>query len=74
MSASYFVDSNILMCAHDTSAGEKHERARALAEELWRKRSDVVSTQVLQVLAVSLRREAWRPRYRTVRVKNPLNH
>ena len=39
MSDRYFVDTNILMYAHDTSAGEKHERARALVEELWRDRS-----------------------------------
>ena len=56
MSDKYFVDTNILMYAHDTSAGAKHERARALVEELWRDRSGVVSTQVLQELAVNLRR------------------
>jgi predicted nucleic acid-binding protein len=37
MSDKYFVDTNILMYAHDTSAGAKHERARALLEELWRR-------------------------------------
>ena len=50
MSDRYFVDTNILMYAHDTSAGEKHERAKALVEELWRDRTGVVSTQVLQEL------------------------
>ena len=30
MSDKYFVDTNILMYAHDTSAGVKHERAKAL--------------------------------------------
>jgi hypothetical protein len=34
MSDKYFVDTNILMYAHDTSAGAKHERARAVVEEL----------------------------------------
>jgi predicted nucleic acid-binding protein len=58
MSDKYFVDTNILMYAHDTSAGEKHERAKALVEELWETRSGVVSTQVLQELAVNLRRKA----------------
>jgi predicted nucleic acid-binding protein len=58
MSDKYFVDTNILMYAHDTSAGEKHGRARALVEELWETRSGVVSTQVLQELAVNLRRKA----------------
>ena len=61
MSDRYFVDTNILMYAHDTSAGQKHERAKAIVEELWRDRTGVVSTQVLQELAVNLRRKAARP-------------
>ena len=61
MSDRFFVDTNILMYAHDSSAGEKHQRARALLEELWRDRSGVVSTQVLQELAVNLRRKARPP-------------
>jgi predicted nucleic acid-binding protein len=61
MSDRFFVDTNILMYAHDTSAGEKHERAKALVEELWRDRSGVVSTQVLQELAVNLRKKTRRP-------------
>lgn len=61
MSDRFFVDTNILMYAHDTSAGEKHERAKAVVEELWRDRTGVVSTQVLQELAVNLRRKAGRP-------------
>ena len=39
MSHEYFVDTTILMHAHDTSAGEKHERAKALVDELWRERA-----------------------------------
>jgi predicted nucleic acid-binding protein len=61
MSAKFFVDTNILIYAHDTSAGTKHERARAIIEDLWRTRSGVVSTQVLQELSVNLRRKAGRP-------------
>ena len=61
MSDKYFVDTNILMYAHDTSAGAKHERAKALVEDLWRQRSGVVSTQVLQELCVNIRRKAGRP-------------
>jgi predicted nucleic acid-binding protein len=61
MSDRYFVDTNILMYAHDTAAGEKHQRARALVESLWHDRSGVVSTQVLQELCVNLRRKAARP-------------
>jgi predicted nucleic acid-binding protein len=61
MSDRYFVDTNILMYAHDTSTGAKHERAKALIEKLWRDRTGVVSTQVLQELSVNLRRKAGRP-------------
>ena len=61
MSDRYFVDTNILMYAHDTAAGEKHRRAKALVEELWETRAGVVSTQVLHELAVNLRRKARRP-------------
>jgi predicted nucleic acid-binding protein len=61
MSDRFFVDTNILMYAHDKAAGAKHERAKALVEELWRNRTGVVSTQVLQELAVNLRKKAGRP-------------
>ena len=60
MSDKYFVDTNILMYAHDTSAGEKHERAKTLVENLWRDRAGVVSTQVLQELSVNLRKKVRR--------------
>ena len=61
MSVKYFVDTNILMYAHDKAAGAKHERAKALVEALWRDRTGVVSTQVLQELAVNLRKKVGRP-------------
>jgi predicted nucleic acid-binding protein len=61
MSAKYFVDTNILIYAHDTTAGVKHQRAKALVEELWNNRSGVVSTQVLQELCVNLQRKVARP-------------
>jgi predicted nucleic acid-binding protein len=61
MSVRCFVDTNILMYAHDSSTGAKHTRALALVEGLWQSRSGVVSTQVLQELAVNLRKKAKRP-------------
>jgi predicted nucleic acid-binding protein len=61
MSDKYFVDTNILMYAHDRSAGQKHARAKAIVEALWRDRTGVVSTQVLQELWVNLRKRAPRP-------------
>lgn len=57
----YFVDTNILVYAHERSAGVKHERARDLVEALWRSGDGVLSTQVLQELCVNLRRHATHP-------------
>ncbi len=61
MSDRYFVDTNLLVYAHDTASGPKHEKARSLVEQLWRDRNGAVSTQVLQELYVSLRRKARKP-------------
>lgn len=61
MSDKYFVDTNILMYAHDASAGVKHDRAKELVSQLWRDRTGVVSTQVLQELAVNLRKKSGKP-------------
>jgi len=61
MSDKYFVDTNILMYAHDAAAGAEHTRARTLIEELWRNRSGVISTQILQELVVNLRRKTAQP-------------
>lgn len=61
MSARCFVDTNILVYAHDASAGPKHDRARELVEDLWQSRAGVVSTQVLQELSVNVRKKAARP-------------
>src|SRR6185437_9794543 len=56
----YFVDTNILLYAHDRSAGLKHERARQLVERLWTSGQGVLSTQVLQELSINLRRKVAR--------------
>ena len=56
-----FVDTNILIYAHDTSTGMKHQRARRLVEGLWTSGQGVLSTQVLQELCVNLRRKVARP-------------
>jgi predicted nucleic acid-binding protein len=61
MSARCFVDTNILVYAHDRSAGVKHQRARGLVERLWSTGEGVLSTQVLQELCINLRRKAQRP-------------
>jgi predicted nucleic acid-binding protein len=43
-----FVDTNVLVYAHDNGAVARHERAKALLAELWDSRSGSLSTQVLQ--------------------------
>jgi predicted nucleic acid-binding protein len=61
MSDKCFVDTNILVYAHDRSAGVKHQRAQMLLEQLWDSGQGVLSTQVLQELCVNLRRKASQP-------------
>lgn len=61
MSAKCFLDTNILMYAHDAATGVKHERALRLVEELWSSRAGVLSTQVLQEFCFSLRRKVRPP-------------
>lgn len=61
MSDKYFVDTNILVYAHDRSAGVKHRRAQSLVENLWTSGAGVLSTQVLQELCINLRRKSSHP-------------
>lgn len=49
-----FVDTNVLVYAHDTTAGRKRDRALDVLQELWNSETGVISTQVLQELFVSL--------------------
>lgn len=58
MSGKGFVDTNVLIYAHDTRSGEKHEVAKELVGRLWHERAGVVSTQVLQEVYVNLRKIA----------------
>jgi predicted nucleic acid-binding protein len=48
MIARTFVDSNILICAHDADAGSKQQRAADQLTELWTSGTGLLSTQVLQ--------------------------
>lgn len=59
-----FVDTNVLVYAHDASETVKQPIARALLDELWADGSGVLSTQVLQELyavATSLQKLAMTP-------------
>ena len=53
-----FVDTNILVYAHDRDAGLRHKKARELVHHLWMDKSlPYVSIQVLQELFVNLIRK-----------------
>lgn len=56
-----FVDTNILVYAHDVSAGKKRERARSLLEELWDSGEGCLSVQVLQEFFVIITRKVPQP-------------
>lgn len=56
-----FVDTNVLIYAHDVDAGRKHEIARAVLRELWMQRTGVLSTQVLQEFYVNATRKIRKP-------------
>ena len=43
-----FVDTNILVYAHDRSSGTKHSQAKMLIQSLWESRTGSISIQVLQ--------------------------
>lgn len=52
-----FVDTNVLIYAHNLDAGRKHEIARGILDELWRERRGVLSAQVLQEFYVNVTRK-----------------
>jgi predicted nucleic acid-binding protein len=56
MSDRTFVDTNILIYAHDADAKSKHEVARRVLAELWEQRTGVLSMQVLQEFYVNVTR------------------
>jgi predicted nucleic acid-binding protein len=60
-----FVDTNVLAYAHDRSETRKQPVAQARLEELWRERTGVLSTQVLQELYVVATRKLATPMPRT---------
>lgn len=56
-----FIDTNVLIYAHDASAGAKHDRARALLRDLWENRAGCLSIQVLQEFYVNVTRKVAQP-------------
>ena len=61
MADKYFVDTNILLYAHDPLSGVKRDRARQLIAHLWATGEGVLSTQILQELCINLRRKVAPP-------------
>ena len=49
-----FVDTNILVYAHDSTAGEKHIRAVRALDRLWDDQTGRISVQVLQECYVTV--------------------
>ena len=66
MSDRVFVDTNILIYAHDIDAGRKHTVAAERVRGLWMSRDGVVSLQVLQELYVNVTRKIPKPLSRKV--------
>ncbi len=61
MSGKTFVDTNVLIYAHDVDAKEKHAIAKRALSELWANRTGCLSMQVLQEFYVNVTRKLSRP-------------
>src|SRR5256712_8980512 len=61
MSGKTFIDTNVLIYAHDIDAGAKHQAAKAVLRELWSERTGVLSLQVLQEFYVNVTRKIRSP-------------
>ena len=59
--ARVFLDTNVLVYAHDRSAGEKHQTARDVVLDLWERGLGILSTQVLQEFFTAVTRKIAKP-------------
>lgn len=59
-----FVDTNVLIYAHDVDAGPKYNIAASIIEDLWEKETGVISIQVIQEFYVNITRK----------IPSPLTH
>ncbi len=57
MSDKTFIDTNVLIYAHDKDANAKHKIAKEVLQELWSERTGVLSAQVLQEFYVNVTRK-----------------
>lgn len=72
MSDRYFVDTNILMYAHDLAAGEKHEKAKARLPDFVLGRPGGPSRPSCRAEILYFEDLSDRQSYGTVQVKNPV--
>jgi predicted nucleic acid-binding protein len=56
-----FADTNIIVYAYDTSAGEKHREAADVMKRLWNSGRGITSTQVLQEFFVTVTKKIPEP-------------
>jgi predicted nucleic acid-binding protein len=56
-----FVDTNILIYAHDLDAGAKHDVATSIIENIWEAKTGIISTQVIQEFYVNVTRKIPNP-------------
>jgi len=61
MSDKTFVDTNVLIYAHDVDAPAKRQIANRLLDELWAERTGALSVQVLQEFYTNATRKIARP-------------
>ena len=61
MNARTFVDTNVLIYAHDTDANAKHLAAKSILRELWSERKGALSPQVLQEFYVNVTKKIPHP-------------
>jgi predicted nucleic acid-binding protein len=61
MSDKTFVDTNVLIYAHDVDAGAKNETAKSVLDKLWSERTGVLSVQVLQEFYINVTRKIATP-------------
>lgn len=56
-----FLDTNIMVYAHDRSSGDKYAVAREIMDYLWESRRGVISVQVLQEFFVCVTQKILKP-------------
>jgi predicted nucleic acid-binding protein len=61
MSAKVFIDTNVLVYAHDVDAGRKHQIAKSIVHGLSQQRCGALSMQVLQEFYVNVTRKIASP-------------